>query len=119
MFPLVFGALGGTVALIGLYMLGNTLRTTVSSAGVSSVRRIYGLPLRREASREDITHLERSIGSQAHAGNRTRVFYRIRAHTRHGGRITIADTLEGSRLADFVEDKIRSALGPLDGGASP
>jgi len=33
------------------------------------------------------------------------------AHTRDKQKITIADTLEGSRVADFVEKRIREALG--------
>ena len=53
LFPLIFGFVGGLVALIGVYMIGNTLTTTVSSRGVESVRRIYGVSLRRRASRED------------------------------------------------------------------
>ena len=116
MFPLIFGGVGGLVALIGLYMIGNTLTTRVSRKGVNSVRKIYGLPFRSNAAHKDISHLERSIGSQTQAGRYNTVYYRIRAHTRDGGKITIADALEGSRLADFVEAKIRAALGPLDGG---
>jgi hypothetical protein len=112
LFPLVFCGVGGLVAVIGLYLIGNTLTTRVSSRGVTSVRRIYGIPLRREARIAEISHLERSIGSQTSAGSSTRIYYVIRAHTQQGDKITIADSLEGSRLADFVETGIRNALGP-------
>jgi hypothetical protein len=45
-------------------------------------------------------------------GSTTRVYYAIDAHTHDGRKLTIADALEGSRLADFVEEKIRQALWP-------
>ena len=40
-----------------------------------------------------------------------RVFYSIIAHTRDNRKITIADTLVGSRLTDFIEKRIRKAIG--------
>ena len=117
LFPLVFGGIGGIVLLIGLYMIGNTLTTTVSRHGVNTVRSIYGVRFRRTARREDILKLERRISSTMQEGSKSRVFYAIVAHTRDSRRITIADTLEGSRLADFVESRIREALGYRDANA--
>ena len=112
LFPVAFGGMGGVCALIGLYVLGNTLTTTVSHQGIRIVRNIYGVRFQRKASREEIIKLDRRIGSQMQTGTSMRVYYAIDAHTRDGRKITIADTLEGSRLADFVEAKIREALWP-------
>jgi hypothetical protein len=111
-FPVVFGGIGGIVATIGLYVLGNTLTTTVSSQGIRIVRNIFGLRFQRKAARNEIKKLERRIGSQMQTGTTTRVYYAIDAHTRDGRKLTVADTLEGSRLADFVEEKIRQSLWP-------
>ena len=111
-FPLVFGGIGGIFVIIGLYVLGNTLTTTVTGQGIRIVRNIYGIRFQRKAARAEINKLERRIGSQMQTGSTTRVYYAIDAHTRDGRRITVADTLEGSRLADFVEEKIRAALWP-------
>ena len=44
------------------------------------------------------------------SGTKHTVYYTIKAHTKDGRKMTIADSLEGSRLADFVERKIRDAL---------
>ena len=112
LFPIAFGGMGGVCALIGLYVLGNTLTTTVSEQGIRTVRNIFGVRFQRKATREDIQSLQRRIGSQMQTGSSMRVYYAIDAHTRDGRKITIADTLEGSRLADFVEDKIKNALWP-------
>ena len=111
-FPIAFGGMGGVCALIGLYVLGNTLTTTVSSQGIRIEHTIFGVRFQRKAAREEISKLERRIGSQMQTGYSMRVYYAIDAHTRDGRRITVADSLEGSRLADFVEAKIRDALWP-------
>jgi hypothetical protein len=111
-FPIAFGGMGGVCTLIGLYVLGNTLTTTVSSQGIRIVHTIFGVRFQRNAAREEISKLERRIGSQMQTGYSMRVYYAIDAHTRDGRRITVADSLEGSRLADFVEAKIRDALWP-------
>jgi hypothetical protein len=121
LFPIAFGGMGGVFALIGLYVLGNTLTTTVSDKGIRIVRNIFGVRFQRKASREEINKLERRIGSQMQTGSSMRVYYAIDAYTRDGRKITVADTLEGSRLADFVEAKIRDALWPnrKKGGDEP
>ena len=111
-FPVAFGGIGGLFVIFGLYILGNTLTTSVSARGIRIVRNIFGLKFQRNARRNEIKRLERRIGSQMQIGSTTRVYYAIDAHTHDGRKLTIADVLEGSRLADFVEEKIRQALWP-------
>ena len=111
-FPVAFGGVGGLCIIIGLYLLGNTLTTTVSEKGIRIVRSIYGIRFQRKATRDQISGLQRRIGSQMQTGTRTRVYYAIDALTRDGRKLTIADTLEGSRLADYVENRISNALWP-------
>ena len=109
-FPVVFGGVGLLCTLIGLYVIGNTLTTTVSSSGIKAVRNIYGFRFQRNVKNENIIRLKRVIKSQMQGGTKHRVFYSIIAHTKDKREITIADTLEGSRVTDFVEKKILKAL---------
>ena len=115
LFPIVFGGIGSACVLAGLYTLGNTLTTTVSDRGIRIVRNIFGVRFQRSATLDQIVKLERRIGSQMQMGSRTRIYYKIDAQTRDGRTITIADTLEGSRHADFIEGKIRDSLWPEHG----
>lgn len=46
------------------------------------------------------------------------MFYSIIAITKDGRQVTVADALEGSRLADYIEKRILSALEMKQGGAS-
>ncbi len=109
-FLLVFAGVGVVCVLIGLYVIGNTLTTTVSSKGINVIRNIYGIRFQRNVLKQDIVKLDRQIKSQMNGGTNYRVFYSIIAHTSDDRNITIADTLEGSRVADYVEKRIRSAL---------
>ena len=113
-FPIAFGGIGGIVALVGYYMMGNTLTTNVSTQGIHIIRNVFGFRFQRRARQDEIIKLDRHIGSQMQSGTKHTVYYTIKAHTKDGRKITIADALAGSRLADFVEQKIRDALWPGD-----
>ena len=109
-FPVVFGGFGILMACMGLYVIGNTLTTTVNREGIQTIRNIYGFRFQRKLLKDEIVGLEREINSQMQGGSNYQVFYSIIAHSKDKRKITIADTLEGSRLADFVEQRIRSVL---------
>ena len=109
-FFIVFGGVGIFCLLIGLYIVGNTLTTTVTRKGINVVRNVYGVRFQRNVSKDNIVKLERQIKSQMQGGSRYRVFYSIIALTKDDRQIVIADTLEGSRLAEYIEKRILSAL---------
>ena len=109
-FPIVFGGVGIICALIGLYVIGNTLTTSVTTTGINVIRNVYGFRFQRNVKKENITTLKREIKSQINGGTKNRVFYSIIAHTKDNRNITIADTLEGSRTADYIEQRIQKAL---------
>ena len=75
------------------------------------MRSIYGFRFQRNVKTSEIIKLDRQIKSQMNTGTSSRVYYSIIAHTGDKRKITIADTLEGSRLADFIELQIRKAMG--------
>ena len=109
-FFIAFGGVGIICLLIGLYIVGNTLTTTVSKKGINVVRNVYGIRFQRNVVKDNIVKLQRQIKSQMQGGSRYRVYYSIVVFTRDGRQIVIADTLEGSRLADFIEKRILTAL---------
>ena len=117
-FLIVFGGVGVLCLLIGLYIVGNTLTTTVSKKGINVIRNVYGVRFQRNVTKDNIVKLERQIKSQMQGGSRYRVFYSIIAFTKDGRQIVIADTLEGSRLADYIEKRVLSALHVRDESVS-
>lgn len=110
LFPVVFGGVGMLIVFFGMYTIGNTLTTTVSRDAIHVVRNVYGFRFQRKVAKDNIEQLERQIKSQMQGGTNYRVFYSIIAHCKDKRKITIADSLEGSRLTDYVEQRIKSAL---------
>lgn len=101
-------ALGaGAVVLAGIYSLGNSLQLHVSRHGVRLVRRIFGLPIRRNVPRDDIRALDKHLGSQG--GDRA--YYRIYITTQTGKRHTLTDSVPGESAADYLVDQLSQALG--------
>ncbi|WP_456375806.1 hypothetical protein [Thiolapillus sp.] len=110
--PVLFAIMGGMSTLVGLLVIGNTLTTTVTSDGIATVRKVYGIPFRKRLRTHEISKLERISGGEMNTGAKTTVYHAIRALGKNGRRIIIADALKGSRQADFIENKIRAILWP-------
>ncbi|MBE9567905.1 MAG: hypothetical protein IMF14_04355 [Proteobacteria bacterium] len=109
-FPVVFGGVGILTVIASLYVIGNTLTTRVGRDGIDVVRNVYGFRFKKKVTRDNIVGLERQIASQMQSAGDYSVYYTIVAHSKDGREITIADSLEGSRLTDFVENKVKAAL---------
>lgn len=102
----VFLLIGGGLFLGGIYSLGNALRVRVSPRGVELERRIFGLPLRRRIGAMEVRSLEKHIGARTGS----QAFYRVRLVTRHGKRITLADSLPGASAADYLIGQLERRL---------
>ena len=106
----LFALVGILILLWGIYLPANSLRVIVGRQGLSAVRGIFGLRFERRAALEEILKIEKSIGLQTTQGKRTRVYYRIRVHTRDGRSITAGSGIPGATRADAIMQRIRQAL---------
>ena len=106
----LFVVIGTLVFAGGLYMLGNSLRVTAGTQGVSTVREIFGLRFARYVATDEITRIEKSIGLQSRQGTRTTVYYRVRVHTGDGRKITVGSGIPGASRVDAIIEKIQKAL---------
>ena len=106
----LFVVIGALVFVGGLYMLGNSLRVTAGTQGLSTVREIFGLRFARHVAIDEITSIEKSIGMQSRQGTRTTAYYRIRLHTRDGRKITVGSGIPGASRVDVIIEKIQKAL---------
>jgi hypothetical protein len=113
----LFGLFGLLIILLGLYLLGNSLRVTAGRQGLTSVRGIFGLRLARQAAADEITGIEKSIGMQSRQGSRSRAYYRIEVRTRDGRSITAGSGIPGASRVDAIIQRLHQALGlpePMD-----
>ena len=106
----IFGLVGVLAAILGLYLMGNSLKVTVSRSGVHTVRNIFGLEFARRATPDEIIALDKSITMQSNSGTRSSAYYALRAKTKDGRKITLGDGLPSASAADQVLEKIRTAL---------
>ncbi len=110
----LFAAMGGLIIILGLYLLGNSLRLTVHRQGLRAEREIFGLRFARHVATDEITAIEKSIGMQSRQGNRARAYYRIVVRTRDGRNITAGTGILGASRADAIMQRIQQALGLPD-----
>jgi hypothetical protein len=106
----VFGLVGAGLALLGLYMLVNSLRVELSPRGVTTTRRAFGLKQIRQVTAEDVTGIERKITSQQSGGDEFRVRYTLYAMLRNGRKLAVGDDIPGPELAEYLSGVVRQAL---------
>ncbi len=109
-FVLVFGLVGLTTGLLGTYLMGNSLQVQVSSQGLLTRRRLFGLPLRpRFVSADRVQGVDHEISIQTGKGARATVRYTVYATLRDGTNVFLGDGIKGLPLADQVLHLIREA----------
>ncbi len=93
--------IGAAVALSGLYYLGNSLHVTQQGGAIRSVRRWFGLPIkRRSINRADVVALKKKTTSKSQSGSKHTVYYRIVAVDAQGEEFPLGDQFKGARQAE-------------------
>ncbi|MFQ5937479.1 MAG: hypothetical protein ACE5LB_13835 [Acidiferrobacterales bacterium] len=110
MIALVFALVALLLIVLGLYLLGNTLTVTIAADGVHTVRRVYGIPFRRYAPRDEVVDLGSKITSQRGQGAKATVRHTLMAKTQSGRAITLGDGVRGVANAKALMRVMREAL---------
>ncbi len=106
----VFGLVGFATSLLGAYLVGNSLQVQVSSRGLLTRRRLFGMPLRsRFVTADQVTGIDHEITMQSGQGARATVRYTVRASLGDGGSLCLGDGIKGRPLVDQVLKLIRDA----------
>lgn len=89
----IFSGVGGLVAMAGLYALLNSLEVLLDGRSVSSVRRLFGIPLRtRRAAYHEIYDIRARKVFSGTAGKRAILDFSVEAHY-PGGTLVLAQHL--------------------------
>ncbi|MEH6592431.1 MAG: DUF3592 domain-containing protein [Halioglobus sp.] len=103
----IFGLVGGAIALGGLYSLLNSLRVHIDRRGVRSTRSLLGMIISKaSAPASEIEKLRIHKTGSMTSGAEHKVFHAIRAHLRNGKKITLAESLIGQSAAEEVADSL-------------
>lgn len=108
-FHLVFGGLGSLALLGGLYTLGNSLSVVANAAEIVVTRRVFGLAFNKRVPTATIKSFQVAKGLESTQGNKTVLSYMVKAYTRDGKKITVAESLPGITVAEQVARQIKAA----------
>lgn len=115
---IILSAVGGFIALAGIYQMVNSLTVRASRAGVDVVRRVFGLARHHHVSVDEIASLDKRIGMQGSRGGEMRAYYDVRLITRSGKRVKVGDGLPSASAADRIIALIEEAIGAAPKAAS-
>ncbi len=95
-FGSVFGGIGLLLAITAFYMLFKSLDVSSDGIRIRSVRRLFGIPIRRrEMRRNDFLRFEHSSGMQSQSGGKHVMFYKVKAIGRNGEAMLIGEGFRG------------------------
>jgi len=118
-FGSVFGGVGALIAAWCLYLVLNSLEVAQDSTGVTTTRRLLGVPIkRRHIRRDEIVGLEKHSNFQTQSGGKHVIYYKVHAIDRHGNRFIVGEGFRGDNEADAAIRLISREFGIATGPES-
>ncbi|MBI1920778.1 MAG: DUF3592 domain-containing protein [Geobacter sp.] len=114
----IFGLLGLTGLLFGIWLIGNSLRVEVGISDLKVVRRFMGIPVKKShIATSAIRQIEaRRYGARG-GGAGTKIVFTLRAHLIDGGKVIVGDGIDGRQNAEALARMIGEAGGISMSGA--
>jgi hypothetical protein len=111
LFSLPFVLVAVLASLASVYLLFNNLRVRIARNEVSVLRRLLFVPIfHRRLRVTDISHLTiKSTGSTGQGVNKVGHF-KLLAHDRRGGKLTLAEDIDGEDVAGHFRDYLARRL---------
>jgi len=108
----VFGAVGGLVLLLGLYIMLNSLEVSQDGGSIRAVRRILGIPVSDKTMPcNAFSRFDKKSSMQMQSGGKHTVFYTVAAVDGAGNRLTVGEGFRGASEADAAMRVIACELG--------
>ncbi len=112
LFGSIFGGIGLLVAIAAFYMLFKSLDVSSDGTTIRSVRRLFGIPIRRrEMHRKNFLRFEQSTGMQTQSGGKHVMFYKVIAIDRNGDEILVGEAFKGKSRTDAAIRFLSHELG--------
>ncbi|MBL1147339.1 MAG: DUF3592 domain-containing protein [Pseudomonadota bacterium] len=107
----IFMLVGSLIVIGGLYTFGNSLLVTTDGVYLKTVRRVFGIPVKRRQLRIDlIENIIKHSSFQSQQGTKITMSYEIRAIGNQGEKLTIAEGLKGASKTDVALKYIAQQL---------
>jgi hypothetical protein len=106
-FPVLFTGLGGLVAWVCLYALGNSFTVILDGQGLQLRNFFCGIAIgNNNIGREKLVKLKLKESYSTNAGRSQKTVYKILLETKTGKSFKVADSLEGSAAAQYLLENI-------------
>ena len=110
--PLVFTLVGSIILFYGLWYLGKSLLVGVTGDGLRCRRFVYGYPVKtRQILKADFQGFEIDEGATVSSGNKTTVYYQLKAKDREGGSLTVGERMTSRPEAELLKETYEAYLG--------
>ncbi len=110
--PVVFSSVGTLILGYGIWYLAKSLLVGVTAAGLRCRRFLFGYPMTtRQMTRADFSHFEIDRTSSSSSGNKTTVYYQLRAHGHGDDSLPAGERLTSRAEAELLKETFESYLG--------
>lgn len=111
-FGSVFGVVGSLICLFCLYLVTNSLDVAKQAAEITSVRRILGIPIRRQAMHQNsLVRFKKKSTMKTQSGGKHTVFYSILGVDSQGNEILLGEGFKGESETRAAIRMIERELG--------
>lgn len=115
----VFGLVGLLIVVASLYSILNSLTVFQDGDRIRTVRRVLGIPMRRQQMRRsDIVGLKKKASAKTNSGKRHVIYYSISAIDGNGGEMVVGEGFKGSSQADEAAGFIAGSFGLTSGNGA-
>ena len=116
-FGSVFGGIGALIALVALYFSSNSLEVSQDGMSIRTVRRVFGIPVRRRVMRRDaFVELKNDSSFQTQGGGKHVIYYSVYATDIDGNKIVVGEGFKGESEARAAMRLIEKELGLANRG---
>jgi hypothetical protein len=114
---IIFGLVGILIALSAIYMLANSLEVIRAGDSLRTVRRVFGIPVKRgEMRRRDFVRFDKTSSMSSQSGSKHVMYYTLHAVDNRGGKLAIGEGFRGAGQADAAAELIATEFGLATGG---
>ena len=113
-FNIVFPLLGAPCFLIGVYALGNSLDVRIGAEGISSQRKLFGIPFKPKfLASYEYDKFKKKQSHSTSQGNETTEYFSILAIGKNKKKVTVAVDVEGRKGAMAAIEKLQHVVKEL------
>lgn len=111
-FGSVFGGVGALIGIFCLYLMLNSLEVSKEATGISTVRKLLGIPIsRKHMHQNSFERFERKSTMQSQSGGKHVMYYSVYAVDRQGNGIILGEGFRGESEAKAATRIIARELG--------